>query len=258
VLSIGHPFTILAVILVIGLFAWLLSWHQHNVAIVDLFWPLFFLVAALLAFLASPERGMVAWIALLLTTLWATRLFLHLLFRNWGKQEDRRYAEIRTRFNPGFEWKSIFVIFWFQGFIAWVVSSPIYMVARSDEGISVFHLFPITLWLVGLIFETISDQQLVTFQRRAEHSNKVLMTGLWRYTRHPNYFGEFCIGWSFYLLSFMSGAWWTIYAPILMTYLLLRFSGITRMEDGIEKRRPGYKKYSDRTSAFFPWPPSHQ
>lgn len=212
----------------------------------------------LLALVGNPNPGMTAWLCLVLVILWAGRLFLHLVYRNWGKQEDRRYAEIRKRFNPGFKWKSLFIIFWLQGFVAWVVASPLYAVARSDQAMSIWHLIPIIIWLIGMLFETISDLQLSAFQRRTKDSDEVLISGLWRYTRHPNYFGEFCITWSFYLFSCISGAWWTIYAPILMTYLLLRFSGIARMEHGIEERRPGYKEYIDITSTFFPWPPKQR
>ena len=234
---------------------WLVSLRKENVAFVDVGWPIIFWFAAVLFFQANTEPRSVAWVGLAMISLWALRLTLHVLVRNAGRPEDRRYREIREKFNPGFKWKSLFVIFWFQAVLAWALAAPLYVISSSHKTIEPLHLAAIALWMVGMAFEAIADQQLFRFHRRTSHANGVLTTGLWRYTRHPNYFGEFCIAWGFFVFSLPSGGWWTVFAPLALTYFLLRFSGVARMEAGMEKRRPGYREYTSRTNAFFPGRP---
>ena len=202
--------------------------------------------------MANPTRQSVAWIGLLLVCLWGLRLSIYVSIRNFGHSEDRRYTEIRNRVGHGFNWKSLFMIFWFQAALAWLLSAPLFIIVQSNDAIGILHVGGLTLWIIGFLFETFADQQLFAFQRDPKNSNKVLNMGLWRYSRHPNYFGEFCVGWGLYLFALPSGGWWTIFAPLFLTYTLLKFSGVARMEMGIYERRPAYKAYSEKTNTFFP------
>ena len=246
---------VLALLLLLASVVWLISVRKKNVALVDICLPIFFWIAIEFSLRGNAEPQSVAWVGIVLVSIWALRLGLHVFIRNRRQSEDRRYQEIRERFNPGFEWKSLFVIFWFQAVLAWALAAPLYVISSSHKTIEPLHLAAIALWIVGMAFEAIADQQLFRFHRRTNHANGVLTTGLWRYTRHPNYFGEFCIAWGFFVFSLPSGGWWTVFAPLALTYFLLRFSGVARMEAGMEKRRPGYREYTTRTNAFFPGRP---
>ena len=235
--------------------AWLLGVLRNNVGIVDTCWPIFFMIATGIYLWANPAGQSIAWIGLLMVFIWGLRLTIYVSFRNVGHREDRRYTEIRNRVGPGFNWKSLFMIFWFQAVFAWLLSAPLFVIAQSNAPIGILHVGGLTLWIIGFLFETVADWQLLAFQRISGNSDRVLNTGVWRYSRHPNYFGEFCVGWGLYLFALPSGGWWTIFAPLLLTYILLKFSGIARMEAGIDQRRPAYKDYSEKTNAFFPGPP---
>ncbi len=111
------------------------------------------------------------------------------------------------------------------------------------------------MWLVGWLFETVGDWQLARFRADRRNQGQVLQSGLWRYTRHPNYFGDCLVWWGFYLVAAAAGFWWTLPCSLLMSWLLLRVSGVTLLEQSIDQRRPGYADYQRRTSAFLPWPP---
>ncbi|MDX1335816.1 MAG: DUF1295 domain-containing protein, partial [Gammaproteobacteria bacterium] len=186
------------------------------------------------------------------------RLSIHLTVRNWDEQEDRRYQEIRRNNEPNFGLKSLYIIFGLQGLLAWIISIPLLFALFSRSGFHWLDGIAISLWLVGFAFEAIADYQLLSFKNNPDNKGRVLDAGLWRYTRHPNYFGEFCIWWGFFLLAIPAGGWWTVYAPVLMSFLLLRVSGVVLMEKDISTRRPEYQSYIDRTNAFFPGLPRNE
>jgi len=235
--------------------AWVVSVLKRDVSIVDGVWPLMFLVAAMVyASGAEPYTGRTALI-LTLVLLWAVRLSGHIIRRNWGEPEDRRYRDIREKYEPQFALKSLGIIFWFQAGLAWIISMPLWPALTVPVGEGVFDLPAVTVWTVGMIFEWIGDWQLSRFKADPANRGKVMDRGLWRYTRHPNYFGECLIWWGFYLFAVPAGAWWTVAAPLLLTYMLLKFSGVTLMEQTIVERRPAYREYIARTNAFIPGPP---
>jgi steroid 5-alpha reductase family enzyme len=192
---------------------------------------------------------------LVLVALWALRLSIHLTVRNWGEPEDRRYQEIRRNNEPYFGIKSLYIIFGLQGLLAWIISIPLLFALTLRTSFHWLDAFALMLWLVGFVFEAVADFQLLRFKRNESNRGKVLDTGLWHYSRHPNYFGEFCIWWGFFLLAIPAGGWWTIYAPLLMSFLLLKVSGVVLMEKDIGNRRPEYQDYIERTNAFFPGRP---
>ena len=245
----------LAIILGVGAVAWLVSVVIRNVAFVDSLWSLFFLIAAVTfavnAGLPS-ARGMLVTI---LVAVWALRLSIYITARNWGKPEDYRYQAIRANNEPGFAFKSSYIVFGLQGVLAWLIALPLLPAITVPGGIGLLEIIATALWLVGFTFEAVGDFQLARFKRDPSNTGRVLDSGLWRYTRHPNYFGDFCIWWAFYLFSFAAGGWWTVLSPLLMSFLLLKVSGVAMLERTIGERRPEYASYVRRTNAFFPGQP---
>jgi len=244
--------TALAAVAVIG---WLISIPIKNVSIVDSLWSLMFMLAAVTYLAVSGNSTPRALLVITLVAIWAIRLSAYITWRNHGEGEDRRYQQIRENNDPGFVWKSFFIVFGLQALLAWVISLPLLAAINSDAGLGALDVAGVLLWLVGLIFEAGGDYQLYAFKSDPANKGKVMDTGLWRYTRHPNYFGDFCIWWGFYLIALSAGGWWSIVAPLLMSFLLLKVSGVSMLEKDIGERRPRYREYIARTNAFFPGPP---
>lgn len=236
--------------------AWLVCTLRRNVGLVDIVWPLFILLAGFV-FLAQQEvvplRGA---LALALATAWGLRLAIHLALRNWNAPEDHRYQAIRARNQPGYAWKSFYLVFLLQAGLAFIVSAPLHAALHAADGpLGVIGITGMVVAAGGLLFEAIADFQLARFVKRPENRGQVMDRGLWRYTRHPNYFGEFCVWWGLFLVAASAGGWWSLVSPLLMSVLLLRVSGVTLLEKDLGQRRPGYAAYAARTNAFFPGPP---
>jgi steroid 5-alpha reductase family enzyme len=193
-------------------------------------------------------------VTLVLVGVWALRLALHLTVRNWAHAEDRRYAAIRARNEPLFWLKSVYLVFGLQVVLAWVISVPLAAAMGGTAPLGILDALGVMLWSIGFVFEACGDWQLARFKADPANAGQVMDRGLWRYTRHPNYFGDFCVWWGLYLLSLAAGAWWSALGPLLMSVLLLRVSGVTLLERDIVARRPGYGRYVSRTNAFFPGP----
>lgn len=245
----------LGALLAFGLLGWLMSLKKQDVSIVDSLWSLMFLLTAVVYFLVSGSRGAMAVSVLAMTSLWALRLAGYITWRNWGEDEDRRYQAIRARNQPGFEFKSLYLVFWLQGVLAWIISLPLLAAIVSDAPVGPLAWLGIAVWAVGMFFEAVGDWQLARFKADSANRGRVLDTGLWRYTRHPNYFGNALIWWGFYLIALAAGGWWSIVSPLLMTLLLLKVSGVALLEQDIGERRPAYRDYIARTNAFIPGPP---
>jgi len=235
---------------------WLWSLPLRNASIVDAFWGSAFVLAAWTAALAAQGGGPRRALALALVTAWGLRLSLHLLRRNAGHGEDPRYAAMRRGHGPRFWWVSLFTVFLLQAALAWVISLPVQVaVVAPATPLGPLDALAAALWAVGVAFEAVGDWQLARFRRDPGSRGRVLDTGLWRYTRHPNYFGDACAWWGLGLLGVAAGAPWTLVSPALMTFLLLRVSGVALLEKDIAGRRPAYRDYVARTSPFFPWFP---
>jgi steroid 5-alpha reductase family enzyme len=245
----------LGAMLVMGCVAWTYSLYQRNVNIVDSLWPLMFLAAAFIYALIAGGLSGTNILLLGLVTVWSVRLSVFLTVRNWGEDEDRRYQEIRANNEPHFNLKSLYIVFGLQALLAWIISMPLLMALSSEATIGVIEIVATVLWLVGFVFETTADLQLYRFKSNPDNTGKVLDTGVWAYSRHPNYFGEFLIWWAFFLFALSSGAWWTVFSPVLMTLLLLKVSGVSLMEKGMTQRRAKYRDYMESTNAFFPGKP---
>jgi len=234
---------------------WLLSIVLRDVSIVDSLWSLFFLAAALTCMQMSPEVGLRAMLVLGLVGIWAIRLSAYLTWRNWGEPEDHRYQAFRRNHDPGFAFKSLYIIFGLQAVLAWIISFPIYAAMTGPWPLGPLDVAGAILVVIGIGFESIGDWQLARFKARPSNAGRVLDSGLWRYTRHPNYFGDFCVWWGLYLIAVSAGGWWTVFSPLLMSVMLLRVSGVALLEKDIGERRPAYADYVARTNAFFPGPP---
>lgn len=250
-----HPYAhALLAILGFGAASWLVSLFRNDVSFVDSLWSLFFLVAAAVFAVAAQPLGARAWLVIVLLTLWSLRLSVYITARNWGEPEDYRYRSIRANNEPGFAIKSLYIVFGLQGLLAWIVALSLWPAIASGTPLNIVDGLAVALWLVGFIFEAGGDWQLAQFRNDPDNKGRVLDTGLWRYTRHPNYFGDFCIWWGFYFFAVAAGAWWPIVSPLLMSLLLLKVSGVAMLESTIESRRPAYAEYVSRTNAFFPGP----
>lgn len=244
-----------------GMGVWLLSLFAGRVCIIDAFWGPGFGVVALTALFSVSEsaRGWPEWLLLGLVLIWGLRLGLHLGVRILGAvEEDRRYAAMRRKYDPNFHLKSLGIVFLLQAVILWFVSLPVttgiaVAIVPGEVLQQVFAGAGILLWGAGLFFETVGDWQLARFRANPANSGRVLDSGLWALTRHPNYFGDFCVWWGLWLTSLAAGApLWTIASPAVMAFFLMKVSGVPMLEGDISSRRPGYAEYIRRTNAFFP------
>jgi len=241
--------------LALALVVWAISLPLRDASIVDGAWAfLIWLPAAVVAWrIAVPGPRTVLVLALSLA--WALRLSGYILWRHRGQPEDRRYQAIRQRNEPHFGLKSLYLVFGLQAVLAWVVSLPLMAAVASAAAWNLVDVVGIALALAGLAFEAVADAQLAAFKARNPQGGKVMSSGLWRYSRHPNYFGECCVWWGLWLIALAAGAWWTIVSPLLMTALLLKVSGVPLLEKSIVDHRPEYRDYMSRTRAFVPGPP---
>lgn len=245
----------LAAVATLAFGAWLLSLPRRDVSIVDSFWSLLFLAAALVYARGAGYVSARAWLIIALLVVWALRLSAYIAWRNRGHGEDRRYQAIRARNQPHFALKSLYLIFGFQALLAWVISLPLLGAICSQRPLGALDACGLIAWLVGFAFEAGGDWQLARFKADRANVGAVMDRGLWRYTRHPNYFGDFLIWWGYYLIALGAGAWWSLPGPILMSVLLLKVSGVALLEKDIGERRPQYAQYVGRTNAFFPGRP---
>ncbi len=246
----------LALVLMTAL--WPVSLRLRNVSIVDILWAPLFAILGWAVIVAEHGTGFAGWIAVGLVTAWAARLGLYMFrrLRRQGWKEDHRYTTIRNKFGAHFPFTSLVLVFWFQAFLLWIISWPLQAAVATTGDPTPLAMMGWAITLAGIVIEAVADAQLRTFRAGPENAGRVLDTGLWRWTRHPNYFGDFLIWWGFFLAGIASGApWWTILGPMVMSALLIHFSGAGLMEDTITDRRPEYKAYVARTSGFFPWPP---
>lgn len=253
---VNHYLTGGAVILVMMLTLWLVSLLLKNSSIVDIFWGSGFVLTGWIYFLITPEGSLPRKLLLMtLVTIWGLRLTIHILLRNWGKPEDFRYQKWRKESGKIWWIKSLFQVFILQGILMWVISAPLLAAQQPAEpgSLSLLDWIAILLWLTGFFFETFGDAQLSRFRSDPANKGKVLNTGVWRYTRHPNYFGDSAQWWSYYLIAASAGGWWTIFSPLLMTFFLIRVSGVFLLEKTLKETKPGYREYMETTSPFIPW-----
>ncbi len=243
----------LAVVLGLMTLVWLVSFIKGDVSIVDPMWGLAFLALAIAYILREHPEGPRAFLLAVMVAIWSVRLFGYLAWRKWGEPEDYRYAAMRKRGGPAFAVLSLFKIFWLQGILAWVISAPLLAVAIRGGDLGPLDVVAVLVWALGLFFEAVGDLQLARFKADPSTDGQVMDRGLWAYTRHPNYFGDFTVWWGYYLVALAAGGWWSFYGPLLMSVLLIKVSGVSLLEKKLESSRDGYREYAARTNAFFPW-----
>ncbi|MDZ7781060.1 MAG: DUF1295 domain-containing protein [Gemmatimonadota bacterium] len=253
--NLGIALAGLGVVLLAMTLLWLVSLALEDVSIVDPFWAPGFLLVTVTYLVLAPEPTPRSWLVVALVALWAARLGGHLLRRALHSGEDRRYAAMREAGGPRFSYVSLVTVFWLQALLLWLVSAPLFAAVTGSGPLGPWDLTGGFLFLLGLTLEAVADRQLEAFKARPENRGRVLDEGLWRYSRHPNYFGNAVLWWGAYVIAVGAGGAWTVFAPVLMTYLLVAVSGVTLLEEGMEARRPDYAAYVRRTSSFVPFPP---
>ncbi|MBT8372926.1 MAG: DUF1295 domain-containing protein [Desulfobacterales bacterium] len=240
---------------------WLISVRYRNVTIVDSLWGLGFVLIAWITF--SLSEGFVGRKLLIaaLVTLWGMRLCIFLSKRNWGAGEDPRYGEWRQKSGERFWLVSLFKVFLLQACFMWAIALVLQLgqLSPTPGQFIWLDMVGVFIWLIGFFFEAVGDWQLARFKANPATKGRVMDRGLWAYTRHPNYFGEFLIWWGFFIITLSTpNSWWTVISPIIVTAVLLKMTGIPLTEGTIVKSRPGYTDYIKRTSAFVPWFPKRE
>ncbi len=240
---------------------WLLSLARRDASIIDIFWSLGFVLLAWLYRSRVPAETLRQTVVPILVTLWGLRLALHILRRNWGRPEDYRYAAMRAKYGRGFSGLSLPIVFWLQGALFWLIAMPLLQVqiSRQPAAWGWLDSLGLTLFAIGFFFEAVGDHQLARFRADPANRGQVMDRGLWRYTRHPNYFGDATLWWGFGCFALATtDSHWTLIGPTLMTLLIVRVSGVALLEKGLGETKPKYRDYVRRTSAFIPWPPRPQ
>lgn len=235
---------------------WFLSLLRRDASVVDLFWGIGFVFVGWLSWVQVRGVHPTAVLLLVMVSIWGLRLSAYLTWRNWAKAEDYRYQAMRARHQGRFPLVSLFTVFLLQAVLLWVISWPLQVGVVRPMEMRPLSYVGLLFWACGLFFETVGDFQLARFKRDASNKGRVMNRGLWRYTRHPNYFGDFLVWWGIYLVAAETGSWWwTIAGPVLMSVLLVRVSGVRLLESSLRDRLAGYDRYVATTSAFFPRPP---
>lgn len=239
---------------------WALHLRDRDASIVDPVWAPAIVGTGLVyaVHLGAFPAGQRA-VALLVPLAWALRLSVHLHARHAREGEDRRYRRMREKRGADWWWQSLFVVFLLQAVLAWVVALPLMALLTSREPLGILGGLGLLLALFGFVWEAIADGQLAHFKANEDGDGEdrgVMDQGLWRYSRHPNYFGETLVWWGLGIAAWSTGAVWALLGPALLTFLLLRVSGVTLTESDIADRRPAYRAYVERTNAFVPGPPS--
>lgn len=237
---------------------WVFSLAKKNVTIADSLWGLGFVLIAWLTFFRADGVLFRKAMIVAMVTIWGLRLFIHLSVRNRGKGEDPRYAAWRARYGDSFWWVSLYKVFLLQALFQWTIALGVQygQVAATPAALTWTDCLGLAIWTAGILIESAADWQLARFLADPANRGKIMNRYLWKYSRHPNYFGESLIWWGLFVvvLSVPWGAW-TIISPALITFTLLRLTGVTLMEQTIFKDNPDYQEYVRKTSSFILWFP---
>lgn len=233
---------------------WIVAAARRDVSIVDLYWGAGFAVITWMSFWGYGGAAPRQWLISLIVSAWAMRLTLYLYLRGRGKGEDPRYAAMRARRGAAFKWQSLYIVFGLQGALQWLISLPVQIGLQNSGPAGAWEIAGAVLALGGLWIESVADQQLARFKRNPLNAGKILDYGLWAYSRHPNYFGELLYGWGIFVISAGDPlVWWTSIGPAVMTFLLLRVSGVRLLEQRLQETKPHYREYAARTPVIIPF-----
>lgn len=248
----------LLIIVLMMTILWVVSITIRNASIVDIFWGAGFLVTCSYYFLATDGDSLRKLILLTCVALWGLRLSVYIAWRNAGKGEDYRYRQFRSSYGEHrYWWVSYFQVFLLQGFLMWLISAPLLAAQHfgPEKSFGIIDLLAVLIWITGFVFEAGGDYQLAVFKANPANKGKVLNYGFWKYTRHPNYFGDAAVWWSYGLFSIAAGSWLPVLGSVLMTFLIVRISGVFLLEKNLTEKKPEYLHYKNSTSAFLPWFP---
>ncbi|WP_045211344.1 DUF1295 domain-containing protein [Desulfonatronovibrio magnus] len=258
-MSIYNPlFLTLGASILLMICAWVLSLLRGKACVADSFWGAGFLIVAWIVYCAGHGYEARSLLAACLISIWGIRLCIHVSARNWGQPEDRRYQALRDYRGKNFWWVSLFTVFLLQAVLLWLVSLGVQLAQLSPvpDKLTIFDIMGALIWMTGFIIQVVGDTQLQMFKNNPDNKGRVMDQGLWGYSRHPNYFGESLMWWGLYLLVLQTPyALWAIISPLIITFLLLKVSGVAMTEQNISQRRPEYNDYQQRVSAFIPWFP---
>lgn len=237
---------------------WLLSVIIKNASIVDLFWGTGFVILNAFYIIKIGEFSPRHILMLVLVTVWGLRLSIYLAIRNIGKGEDFRYQEFRRKYGAHrYWWFSYFQTFLLQGVLMLIVSLPLLGISLGENSgtLNVLDYIGIAVWLLGFAFEAGGDYQLSQFKKNPNNKGQVLDSGFWKYTRHPNYFGDSAVWWAYAIICIASGGYGYIVGSVVMTLLIIKVSGVAMLEKTLKTSKPQYKSYIEKTNAFLPWFP---
>lgn len=250
--------TNLLMVMTLMIALWMISIPLRDVSFIDSFWALgMVLVAAATYAMVDGVAGRQQ-LLVLLTTVWGLRLGLHLFLRWRREGADRRYVALLAKAPGNPHLYSLRMVFLTQGPLLWLVTLPVQLgqVDNAPTTLGLLAMAGAALAVIGIVFETVGDWQLARFKADPANAGEVMDRGLWRYTRHPNYFGDACVWWGLYLIAAETATGrWAIVSPVFLTFILIKWSGAALLERRLKRSRPGYTDYIERTSSFFPWPP---
>jgi steroid 5-alpha reductase family enzyme len=248
----------LLVIMILMTILWTVSVIAKNVSIVDLFWGFGFVLTAGFYFLKTEGYEPRKIILIVLVAIWGLRLSIYLAWRNLGKGEDFRYKQFRINYGKNrYWWISFFQTFLLQGVLMWLISAPLLgtQYFGQDKSLGILDFAGIALWLIGFSFEAGGDFQLAMFKSDPANKGKVMDRGFWRFTRHPNYFGDSSVWWGYGFICMAAGSYLPVLGSILMTAIIIKVSGVALLEKSLKEQKPQYKEYMEKTSGFIPWFP---
>jgi steroid 5-alpha reductase family enzyme len=249
----------LAVMLACMIILWLISIPVKDISFIDSFWAVGFIVVAGVTYLATGGGTDRRALLVVVTAIWGLRLGAYLFLRWRREGPDGRYVALLNKAPGNVHLHSLKKVFLLQGPILWFVSLPVQLGQIQAEPASLGFLAwcGVALAAIGIFFEAAGDQQMAAFKADPVNEGKVMDRGLWRYTRHPNYFGDTCVWWGIYLIAAETTLGvWSIFGPLLLSWILVKWSGAALLERRLQRTRPAYVEYIGRTSSFFPWPPS--
>lgn len=239
-------------ILVYVTIIWIISLLKKDAGIMDIFWGFGFIVTGYFYLSADYSNALQPRLLYALVLLWGLRLSIHIAERNLGEAEDARYDNWRKQFAKKWWWYSYFRVFILQGAFMWIVSLPLLTGLQDRGDLNILDWIGVLLFTMGFVFETVGDWQLRAFKKDPENKGKVLDTGLWGLTRHPNYFGEALLWWGFTFIAIEVNTFWIVVSPVIMTWLLMKVSGVTMLDKLLLDTKPDYARYIESTNAFFP------
>jgi len=237
---------------------WIISIIIKNVSIVDMFWGFGFVLTCGFYLYSSNDFSVYKILITILVALWGLRLSIYLAWRNIGKGEDFRYKQFRKDYGENrYWWISFFQTFLLQGVLMWIISLPLLgaLYYQNSVGLNIFHFIGIFFWIIGITFEAGGDFQLARFKSNPENKGKVLNTGFWKFTRHPNYFGDASVWWAYGFFCIANGSYIPVIGSIIMTLLIIKVSGVALLEKSLKEKKPEYAEYIRKTSSFIPWFP---